>query len=77
MKLIAILLACLIAFSSAQVCGDSAVDFIQTGEVELGVPTTSFAQTEFTVTFEADSLGVFAELFSAFALAGFQGACNQ
>ena len=45
--------------------------------ISLGVPDASVAQDSYSVTLSEFNLGTYAEVFHAFAIAGFQGASNQ
>lgn len=75
-KQVAILLVCLVAFSAAQTCSTSTLDYIESGTLTLGVPTNAFAQKDYNVTL-AGKLGLSAKIHTAFAIAGFQGSCTQ
>ncbi len=76
LKQVAILLVCLLAFSAAQTCSDSALSNIESGTITLGVPTTAFAQKDYNITLKGN-LGLSAVVHTAFAIAGFQGSCTQ
>lgn len=73
------LLLCLLLSSQvlAQTCSVSNVNGIASGIVTLGVPTAPLAQTSYSMSLSGFSLGLYAEVFSAFAIAGFQAASNQ
>lgn len=55
----------------------SGLSGIASGIINLGVPTASVAQTSYSLSLSGFSLGTFAEVFTAFAIAGFQGASSQ
>jgi hypothetical protein len=73
------LLICLLLTTSiySTTCGVSGLSGIASGIVTLGQPTSSLAQNSFSLSLSSFSLGQFAEVFHAFAIAGFQGASNQ
>lgn len=75
------LIACLLLLSLAAAqtlsCNVSTVPGIASGIVNLGVPTTSVAQTAFSQSLTGFNLGTYAEVFSAFAIAGFQASSSQ
>lgn len=65
LKQVAILLVCLVAFSAAQTCSTSTLDYIESGTLTLGVPTNAFAQKDYNVTL-AGKLGLSAKIHTAF-----------
>jgi len=79
MKTFTGLLLCLLLVLqvSSQTCSVSAVPGIASGIVSLGVPDSAVAQTSYSVSLSGFNLGTYAEVFYAFAIAGFQGASNQ
>lgn len=58
-------------------CSVSNLDGIASGVINLGVPNAPLAQTTYTQTLSGFNLGVFAQVFHAFAIAGFQAPSNQ
>ncbi len=83
-KLTALLLALLLLTSTvaqnttpASTCGTSTVTGLASGLIYLGVPSASVAQTSFSQTLAGFNLGTFAEVFSAFAVAGIQASSTQ
>lgn len=58
-------------------CSVSNVDGIASGIVTLGVPNAPLAQNTFSMSLTGFNLGLFAQVFHAFAIAGFQAASNQ
>ena len=58
-------------------CSVSGLSGIASGIVTLGQPVSSLAQPSFSMSLSSFSLGQYAEVFHAFAIAGFQGASNQ
>jgi hypothetical protein len=80
--LVLILLLISSATSQASVClngggGVSSVGGIATGIVNLGVPTNSVAQTSYSQSLSGFNLDFYSDVFSGFAIAGFQAASNQ
>ena len=76
------LIACLLLLSLAACqqnfsCANSVVPGIASGIVRLGVPVASVAQTSYSVSLTEFNLGTFAEVFSAFAIAGIQASSSQ
>ncbi len=65
LKQVAILLVCLVAFSAAQTCSTSTLDYIESGTLTLGVPTTAFAQKDYNTTLSG-RLGLSAIVHTAF-----------
>lgn len=65
------------AQASTSTCSVSNVNGIASGLVTLGVPTAPLAQTSYSLSLAGFNLGLYAEVFSAFAIAGFQAASNQ
>lgn len=74
--LVLLLLSNAVAQSPAT-CSTSSVTGLATGLIYLGVPSASVAQTSFSQTLSGFNLGTFAEVFSAFAIAGIQASSNQ
>jgi len=75
-------IACLLLLSLAAcqnnfTCSNSVVPGIASGIVKLGVPVASVAQTSYSLSLAQFNLGTFAEVFSTFAIAGFQGSSSQ
>lgn len=58
-------------------CSVSNLDGIASGVINLGVPNAPLAQTTYTQTLSGFNLGVFAQVFYAFAIAGFQAPSSQ
>ena len=75
--LLTCLLLSLAASQNTTDCGRSKLDHIASGVVRLGVPTTSVAQTSFSQSLSDFTLGTYAEVFAAFAIAGFQASSTQ
>ena len=75
--LVALLL--LISLSAAQTftCSNSVVEGLATGVVRLGVPNANVAQTSYSQTLSGASLGTYAQVFSAFAIAGLEASSSQ
>ena len=71
------LLLCGLVTAQNTTCTESQVDGIASGMVSLGVPDASVAQNSYSVSLSGFNLGTYAEVFHAFAIAGFQGASNQ
>jgi len=65
LKQVAILLACLVAFSATQNCSSSTLSYIESSTLTLGVPTNTFAQKDYNVTLQGN-LGLSAKVFTAF-----------
>jgi hypothetical protein len=61
----------------SQACSVSSLSGIGSGIVTLGQPTSPLAQTSYSLSLSGFNLGQYAEVFHAFAIAGFQGASNQ
>ena len=58
-------------------CGVSNVLGIASGVINLGAPSAPLAQDSYSLALTGFNLDLFAEVFSAFAIAGFQAASNQ
>jgi hypothetical protein len=76
------LILCLLLVSQAfaqasTTCSVSNVNGIASGIFTLGVPNEPFARTSYSISLAGFNLGLYAEVFSAFAIAGFQAASNQ
>lgn len=77
------LILCLLLVSQAfaqapsSSCAVSKVDGIASGIITLGVPNEPLARTSYSISLSGFTLGLYAEVFSAFAIAGFQAASNQ
>ena len=71
------LLLCGLVSAQDTTCTESQVDGIASGMISLGVPDASVAQDSYSVSLSGFNLGTYAEVFHAFAIAGFQGASNQ
>jgi hypothetical protein len=73
------LLACLLLLSAVagQTCGVSSLTGIASGVVNLGTPVAQVAQTSYSISLSSYGLGTYAEVFAAFAIAGFQASSNQ
>jgi hypothetical protein len=61
----------------SQTCSVSSVDGIASGIITLGVPVAPLAQNSYSLSLSGFNLGLYAQVFSAFAIAGFQGSSNQ
>jgi len=65
------------AKAATNTCSVSNVDGIASGIVTLGVPTAPLAQSSYSLSLTGFNLGLYAQVFHAFAIAGFQAASNQ
>ena len=74
-SLVALLL--LISLVSSQTCTNSNVAGIHTGLVRLGVPNANVAQTSYSQSLAGSTLGTYAQVFSAFAIAGLEASSSQ
>ena len=63
--------------TSTSTCSVSSLDGIASGIVVLGVPTATLAQSSYSMSLTGFNLGLYAQVFSAFAIAGFQAASNR
>ncbi len=80
MKLTGLLLCvllCSMVLSQNSTCGVSSLTGIASGTVILGAPNAPLAQDAFSVPLTGFNLDLYAEVHSAFAIAGFQAASNQ
>lgn len=76
-KVVVVTLAILLLTGSAQTtCADNSLSQIATGVITLGAPNATSAQTSYVQTLDG-TMGVYAEVFSAFALAGVQAVSQQ
>jgi hypothetical protein len=58
-------------------CGASSLPGIASGLIQLGVPTSSVAQTSYSQTLSGFNIGTYDTVFSAFAIAGIQASATQ
>ena len=65
-----LLVSLVVGQPTAFTCSNSIVEGIATGVVRLGVPVSNIAETSYSQTLSGSSLGTYAQVFSAFAIAG-------
>ncbi len=76
-KVVVVTLAILLLTASGQTtCSDNNLNQIATGVITLGAPNATSAQTSYVKTLDG-TMGVYAQVFSAFAIAGVQAVSHQ
>lgn len=76
-SLVALLLLVALVTSQTTTCSNSVVNGIASGIVRLGVPNANVAESSYSQSLSGSSLGTFAQVFSAFAIAGLEASSSQ